>query len=262
MKRKQILITLLGIILLAILSINNKSYAVLQSNGGTVATKDVGSWMSQIRNMEANGGSLGLKETINGNLTPSSGSNNLDCHMEKNTEYGAMAILSASSYGNPEKIENGGTTTGNASGVKINLNKEWVAAGVMRYNSAYANASARYKNTYAYTQSDWHTVTYAHKAGDAINETSGWHGSGASTWLSSSHPNYLGGAKAFYQYTASGGAGLLRAYSGSLFSYYGYCESSYTDTNWNENVLKSGIKDAHYTKQWASRAVIVVGEGF
>ena len=49
--------------------------------------------------------------------------------MEKNTEYGAMAILSASSYGNQSKIESGGTTTGNKSGVYINLNKEWVSAG-------------------------------------------------------------------------------------------------------------------------------------
>lgn len=251
MKRKQILITLLGTILLAILFINNKSYAVLQSNGGTIATKDVGSWMSQIRNMEANGGSLGLTETINGNLTPSSGSNNLDCHMEKNTEYGAMAILSASSYGNPEKIENGGTTTGNASGVKMNLNKEWVAAGAMSHNSAYTNASSRYKNQYSkrspYREGNYEKywgVLYEHRNGDALTETSGWHGSGASTWISSQYD-------ADSEYGPLGGAGLLRAYSGSIFSYYG-CGAL------------SGPKadNAHFKKPWASRAVIVVGEGF
>lgn len=242
MKRKQILITLLGIILLAILSINNKSYAVLQSNGGTVATKDVGSWMSQIRNMEANGGSLGLKETINGNLTPSSGSNNLDCHMEKNTEYGAMAILSASSYGNPEKVVSGGTTTGNASGVKINLNKEWVAAGNLTNVTSYVNASARYKNTYP-NGSQGSSLEYVRRIGDAITETSGWHGSGASEWIRTNYVN-----QGVTQ------TGLLRAYSGSIFSYYGVGNLG--------NFQGKTPDHATQSNTWASRAVIVVGEGF
>ena len=50
---------------------------------------------------------------------------NLDIHMEKNTEYGAMAILSASAYGNQNVIGDGETTTGNKSGVYMKLNKEW-----------------------------------------------------------------------------------------------------------------------------------------
>lgn len=175
MKTKKILI-ILSTLLLAVVFINNKSYAVLQSNGGTVATKDIGTWMTQIRNMEAIGGSLGLEETVNGNLLTNGNKNNLDCHMEKNTEYGAMAILSASSYGNPEKIQNGGTTTGNNSGVVININKEWVAAGTISSCSQYANASPRYKNVY--------TNSYVAKKGDAVTETNGWHGSTSSVWIS------------------------------------------------------------------------------
>lgn len=223
MKIKNFLIILL-VTLLLVIFINNKSYAVLKSNGGAVTTKDVGTWMSSIRNMEAIGGSLGLKETIKGNLIATTETNNLDCHMEKNTEFGAMAILSASSYGNPEKIVSGGTTTGNESGVKININKEWVAAGVLGDCSTYANASNRYKNLYNSRRiGDKYNpgiaeVIYAKKNGDAITKTNGWHGSGASTWISSA---------AYWTYsardTAETGAGLVRAYSGSIFSYYGYC---------------------------------------
>lgn len=251
MKTKKILI-ILSTLLLAVVFINNKSYAVLQSNGGTVATKDIGTWMTQIRNMEAIGGSLGLEETIAGNLLTNGDTNNLDCHMEKNTEYGAMAILSASSYGNPEKIENGGTTTGNNSGVVININKEWTAAGILSACSQYANASARYKNTYS--QGSGYSVTYAKKNGDAITETSGWHGSGASTWISSAAHRYPN-----FKETAKDAAGLLRAYSGSIFSYYGY--SQYYDST-NDLGYSQAMKDAHNTKAWASRAVIVIGEGF
>ena len=151
--------------------------------------------------------------------------------MEKNTEYGAMAILSASSYGNQSKIESGGTTTGNKSGVYINLNKEWVSAGSITKLGQYANANGKYKNIY--------TNSYAAKNGDAISETAGWHGSGASTWLSS-----------YKNYNPNEISGLLRAYSGSIFSYYG--SSSTTGT----------YIDGYYTKPWSTRACIVVGTGF
>ena len=147
--------------------------------------------------------------------------------MEKNTEYGAMAILSASSYGNQSKIENGGTTTGNKSGVYINLNKEIVSAGTIKNSSLYTNANGKYKNAY--------TASYVAKSGDAISETAGWHGSGASSWL------YDGNTNAY--------ALLLRAYSGSIFSYFG---NGY-----------NGV-EANYNKKlpYSTRACIVVGTGF
>lgn len=76
-----------------------------------------------VRKMEELGGAMGLTETLNDNLT-STTSNNIDVHIERNTEYGAMAILSVSNYGNPSKIKNGETTTGNKSGIVINFNNE------------------------------------------------------------------------------------------------------------------------------------------
>lgn len=201
--------------------------AALQSNGGTVATKKIDDWIVQIRQMEASGGTLGLSETINKTgLLATTNSNGLDCHMEKNTEYGALVILSASSYGNPSVIANGGTTTGNATGVKMNINKEWVAAGAGLTSTTYAkNANSRYiNNDYGTTSGGkYHT-------GDAMNIGT-WHSSRDATWCNAT--NY---------------SGLLRACSGSIFSYSGHG---------NPNVQPS----AYFEKTCASRAVVVVGSG-
>ena len=106
----------------------NSSKAVLQSNGNTGAAYNLSDWMMNIRKMEELGGAMGLNEKINSDLTTDGDSNNIDVHMQKNTEYGALAILSASSYGNPSKINDGETTTGNVTGVVMKLDSEWVAA--------------------------------------------------------------------------------------------------------------------------------------
>ena len=100
-KTKILIVVLISIMALSILT--PTSNAALQSNGATATTQIISDWMMNVRGMESIGGALGLAETINSDLTSSSGSNNLDIHMEKNIEYGAIAILSASSYGNPNK---------------------------------------------------------------------------------------------------------------------------------------------------------------
>lgn len=181
------------LILLCLILNPTKVHAVLQSNGGTAVTKSLEAWMLEIRQMQSSGGTLGLTDGINAtNL--SSSNTNLDIHMEKNTEYGALILLSASSYGNPSKIADGGTTTGNSTGVVMKINKEWVAAGAgITSSSRYVNALGRYKNEY--------TTTYAAKRGDAILN---WHGSDSSVWLYN-----------------TGTSGLLRSYSSSVFSYWG-----------------------------------------
>lgn len=230
MKIKNKIITLLALIA-AVLMYSSTSNAALQANGKSTKTDTIGNWLLNVRRMEATGGTLGLTDTINTtDLTSSaSTSNNLDIHMELNTEYGAMAILSASSYGNQNKINNGGTTTGNKSGVYITIgnNGEWVSAGStksLELISTIMNASAKYKNIYK-------IKTYTAKSGDAIEETNGWHGSKENYWLSE---NY--------------GGGLLRSYSGSIFSYYG------RDSNSDSN-------SANHGNSHATRAVVVVGTG-
>ena len=223
MKNKtKTFLTIFLIIVVSMIIMPNVANAALQSNGGTPAKKNVEQWMLQIRQMQSTGGSLGLTDTIEETGLKSTNTN-LDIHMEKNTEYGAMAILSASSYGNPNTVASGQTTTGNKTGVVINLNKEWVAAGSINSTTIYKNAAGRYKNAY--------TTSYVAKVGDAIEETKGWHGRGASTWLSSND-----------------GSGLLRSYSSSLFSYYGE-GASYS------------VSDAYYPKLWTSRACVVVASG-
>lgn len=186
-----LIIALLGIF---ILFGTTNVKAVLQANGEEGATKNIDQWMLQIRQMQAPGGTFGLKDEINtSNL--SSNNKNLDVHMQKNTEYGAMILLSASAYGNPNKIEDGDTTTGNSSGGTMKINNEWVAAGAgITESSIYKNAISRYKNEYS--------TSYFAKSGDAILN---WHGSSTHTWI-----------------TASERSGLLRSCSGSVFSYYGH----------------------------------------
>ncbi len=232
MKTKAKLFGCIIVLSVIMMYIPTKSKAGLQANGESVKQDSINNWLLNVRQMESSGGTLGLTDSINQtNLTSSAEtSNNLDIHMEKNTEYGAMAILSASSYGKPDKVNDGETTTGNKSGIYININKEWVAAGALTKSSRYVNANPRYKNYY--------TDNYVAKQGDAIEETKGWHESGASTWLSGFYPNES--------------SGLLRAYGGSIFSYYG---------RGSEDYYGRYFSDAYYGKTWATRAVVVIGEG-
>lgn len=177
--KKIIKISILLCIILMAFS-NAKVHAVLQSNGDAGTTYNLSQWMMQVRKMETLGGAMGLEETVNSDLTGTT-SNKIDVHMQKNTEYGALAILSASSYGNPNNIADGQTTTGNATGVVMKINGEWTAAGGAS-NAYYFNAAkARYKNKY---QQD-----YVAKNGDAITETQGWHGSTSSSWGSYTYYN-------------------------------------------------------------------------
>ena len=167
---------------------------------------------------------FGLSDDINTTDLTSS-NKNLDVHMEKNTEFGAMAILSASSYGNKNKITSGATTTGNASGIVMNINKEWVAAAAGTGATTYAGtAKTRYWNNDYTTRSGG-----KYHVGDAL-DIGAWHGGTGNNWINS-----------------YSGYGFVRAYSGSIFSYCGH----------SNNYDYAG----DVNKNWASRAAIVVGSG-
>lgn len=239
MKSKEKILSLVSCgALLAMLLMPVKTHAALQANGSEATPKTINDWLSSVREMEAQGGTLGL--TGSADLTGNdSNPNNLDIHMQKNTEYGAMAILSASSYGKSTPVHetaNGlQTTTGNKSGVYITLNGEWVAAGVTSISVAnFKEAKARYKNIYT-------TAESSVKSGDAMTETKNWHTTGGTwKWLSA-----ISGRDAST-------SGMRRAVNGSLFSYDGY------------NQYNSGGNDGDscFNKKWYSRAVIVLGNGF
>ena len=225
-KNKILTAMVFGTILSGLI-IPNKANAALQSNGGTPATKLSNDWILQIRQMQEKGGTLGRIDTINTtNLT--SGATDLDIHMEKNTEYGAMAILSASAYGNPNKINDGETTTGNSTGIVININGERTAAttpGIEDKNIS--NASLRYKNIYSIQK-------YVEKAGDAILGTQKWHGSTDTIDVS------------WFDYDMY--VTILRGYKGSIFSFNAFNGGAYQGP-------------AAQPKKYASRACIVVGTG-
>lgn len=250
-KTKEILVSMLvvGGILLSIPTI---SHGALQSNGDSPMTYLINRWIWEVRCMQEAGGTLGLTNTIDWNQEGgkylTSDNPNLDIHMQKNTEYGAMAILSASSYGNPNVIQDGETTTGNETGIKMNYIGELVAAGqVLSATPHYVTAASRYKDAY--------TSDYIAKSGDAIAETAGWHGGGAKEWIYSSHNNK------YNPTSANSYCALLRAYKegnkpGTIFSYHGKGHSS---TNASNPPVSYG--PSYYTKPYTTRAVVVVGSG-
>ncbi len=224
--KKKLLVSMVG--LFAIICMINpiKSNAALQANKNPGVRAKIGEWLPQIRKMEATGGTLGLTDdTINESTLTSTTKNDLDIHMQKNTEYGAMAILSASAYGNQNKINDGETTTGNKTGIYIKLNKELVSAGKIEYNTVFPKVNAKYKDSY--------DEQYVRKVGDAITETKGWHDSKNFEWINRNDTSTL-----------------LRAYSDSIFSYYGI----------GNNEAQS---ETYHTKaQFYTRACIVIGNDF
>lgn len=230
MKKKKVFIIIILSIIVSIIFMNT-SNAALQSNNGTKKEYNISDWLKNIRNMEASGGTFGLNAEIDENsLLDKGASNGLDVHMEKNTEYGALAILSASSYGNPEAVSGSGTTTtGNSTGVVME-NRELVAATTavsFRAFETVTNADDRYKNLYIKDSSG----NYIFLRGDAMKETEKWHNSaGLEIMDSSDNPIY-------------------RFYDAKMFSMrqaYWASGSSYVGT-WDH--------------PFCSRAVVVIGDG-
>lgn len=247
MKVKKILIVLIILIMISFTVQINIVEAALQSNGDTVAKKNRDTWMTQVRTMESLGGTLGLTETQNADLTSSSGSNSLDIHMQKNTEYGAMALLSASSYGNPNKIENGETTTGNETGVVIPYNKEWTAA---QYTDLWnKNVAERYINYY-HTGYGNPSKKIEERSGDAMLETQGWHG----TTYFYAYLQGLGGGS----YLLHAPYGLVRNIGDGIF---GYNNSGGATGNLTSVHNSMGDRTANISNSYTSRAVIINGEG-
>lgn len=195
---KQILATTL---LVTTLLITNAgiSKAALQANTNTQYTKPdtAENWITAFRQMETAGGAMGLSETLNSDLTASSSSNGIDVHMMRTTEYGAIAILSASGYGNPSNAQAITTTTGNSTGVILNTdNREWTAGGIS--GLIFSGTNSRYFDTYT-------TSNTSAKIGDALGTATttnpgcaGWHSAPNSYWDGrSSYYFYRGGRGIF-----------------------------------------------------------------
>ncbi len=136
-QKKKALLAISVIAIISMIFVPNMSKAALQANPTThksPVTKYGATWIKQIRQMETTGQTMGLDETLNG-LEATSEENGIDVHMMLPTEYGAVAILSASGYGNPGKLKDEAdlqkrTTTGNATGVYFTGNRWEISASV------------------------------------------------------------------------------------------------------------------------------------
>ena len=185
MKTKKIFLTIILMTMIMILLSGGISQAALQANPNTHSKKtlDLPSWISQIRQMEAADGAMGLAETIGSDLTATSESNGIDVHCMRTTEYGAMAILSASGYGNPSNEAAITSTTGNNTGVMIDTSQwEWTAGGAGA--GIPSGADKRYYDLYT-------TAATSVKVGDALGSETAtnpgcatWHGASTSIWAS------------------------------------------------------------------------------
>ena len=214
-KTKQKMLAFILVVAFAILMPFSSVKASLQANPNTHNTKGdyATNWMSNIRSMEKSGEAMGLSETLNSDLTASSDSNGIDVHMMKSTEYGAIAILSASGYGNPQKLQNSTekTTTGNKTGVYFSgANWEWVAGGLQ--GSIFGGVNSKYYDSYTGAQA-------SAKVGDALGTSgttnpgcAGWHSASYANWVNGSYPYFVrdnGGLFSFGSSNASS-SGLAR----------------------------------------------------
>ena len=208
-KTKLILLTLI-ILLITILLNTSEVQATLQANPNThYKNADIPTnWMTNFRKMEETGGAMGLSETLNADLTPSSGSNNIDVHMMRTTEYGAIAILSASGYGNSKTLQNSEikTTTGNKTGVYLSgKNWEYYAGGVE--DSIFPRVNKKYYDTYT-------TAGSSARVGDALGERTN---NGCQDWHSASYSEWM--INDYYAY-------FLRGYGGVFSFSYAHGEST------------------------------------
>ncbi len=183
MKKTKIILTTLIIMLAIILLNTSEVHASLQANPNTHCQKSNSAinWMKNFRKMEEQGEGMGLSETLNEDLTASSKRNNIDVHMMRTTEYGAIAILSASGYGNNQILQNSTikTTTGNKTGVYFSGgNWEYTAGGLD--GIIFPGVNKKYYDTYTVEKS-------SARVGDALGDKTNngcmdWHSSYSRSW--------------------------------------------------------------------------------
>ena len=224
---KKVLITT-ALVTASMLAIGGtSSQAALQANATTHAagkTYTGAALIQSIRQMETAGQTMGLTETLKTDLT-SNTSNNIDVHMMRTTEYGAMAILSASGFGYSGKLADAPvkSTTGNVTGVYVMGTRwEWTA-GVC--DATTVGKNARYYDLYKI-----HDQTSA-KVGDALGLDTYTTNPGCSGWHGASDHKWIGG---------TGIGGFLRG-NGGMFSFNSGYWASFTCCGRGVAVVGSGL---------------------
>ena len=221
---KKLTITAIIMLILICITAGGVQATYQSSPNASAVSTTTATWLPNVRKMEASGNVIGLTESLASasTLLPN-GSNNIDVHMQRNTEYGAMLILAVSDYGkqgngteDSDHINNSTyglpTSTGNRSGLyNVGNTYEAVAAGEPSQTS-YMSPSLYYANARYYDNYNHSSVVS--KAGDAINIYT-WQG-GVGTWLyyarASSTTRYFLTRMAFsYNSIRNSGTGYSRA---------------------------------------------------
>lgn len=213
--------------------------AALQANPNTHYTKSDNptNWMSNMRKMEESGNAMGLSETFNSDLTASSKSNNIDVHMMRSTEYGAIAILSTSGYGNSQTLQNSSvkTTTGNKTGVYFSGNNwEYVAGGYQGY--IFKGVNEKYYDIYTSSNS-------SAKVGDALGNQKTTN-PGCTGWHTATRSNWVG------EYVNDGASRYFGRGLGGLFSF-----------SWEYFINNNDNRNVNPNPSEYARGVAVVGQG-
>ena len=220
MKKMVNKIIVFMLVMLAVVIIPHNTEAVLQANKTTQSspsTKKINIWIKEIRNMETSNQAMGLSEKINETTLKADGdSNNIDVHMIKTTEYGTVAILSASGYGNPNKMYDStfiehNSTTGNNSGVIFDLSSsgsgyEWTAGGYI--GTTLKAIDERYYDSYT----DDKNKT---KAGDALGSSTAEH-PGCERWHDATNANWPTNTDNYFRRNYSGLFGFFYSSTSSF----------------------------------------------
>lgn len=196
----KLLVLAIMLVALALLPAG-QTKAVLQANPNTQYKLQYipTNWIKTIRQIETSGNAMGLSETLNSDLTASSGSNGIDVHMMRSTEYGAIAILSASGYGNPQTLQNSSikTTTGNKTGIYFGVGNQWELNAGGLEKSIFSGVNSRYYDAYKSNGDNYSTSRNNAKIGDALGDgtttnpgCAKWHSATINSWAYSSKPYF------------------------------------------------------------------------
>ena len=168
----------------------------------SVYDKTVSYFFELVRSMETATGTLGKSSNINTTNYVDSSGNGIDCHLEKNTEYGTVTLLAASAYGNATSNDTTSTGANNTGVFQMSNGKvEYVANTLQEsessakisnsYNKALTNADSRYVDEYKSTSK--YSIP-----GDGILDTDGWSASAA--FVETSYPVFHRGNGGFFGY--------------------------------------------------------------
>lgn len=206
MKKTKIIVSIIFMLISLMLCTTNVQ-AAMQSrpDGKSITSTKPAYFFTEIRNMEST--CLGKKMNLDTTSYLDTNGNGVDVHMAKNTEWGTVALLAASAYGEAPSGTSGATTTGNATGVyqMANSTAEFTTGIFNGSNSSTSTilaADSRYYDLY-----EGGGKSFA-KPGDATI---------CDTWRGSTSGSFVSG----------GNYSIFKRGSGKMFAYQSYLEDNY-----------------------------------